>query len=158
MCGIVGIGGNLTPEQMEGAVERMNAALAHRGPDDEGSWTGRNFAFGMRRLSIIDLAAGHQPMWDQRSGTGVVYNGEVYNYRALREEMEKSGSGFNTSSDTEVVLQSLVLKGAEAVHDWNGMFAVASWNSKEKRLLLIRDRMGIKPLYYYWDGSMLLFA
>jgi asparagine synthase (glutamine-hydrolysing) len=140
------------------AIERMNASVAHRGPDDEGSWLGENFAFGMRRLSIIDLPGGRQPMWDERSGIGIVYNGEVYNYRALRGALEKIGIQFRTTSDSEVVLKSLAVKGPAAVHEWNGMFAVASWNSKESKLLLIRDRMGVKPLYYYWNGSILLFA
>jgi len=158
MCGIVGIGGNLGSERMRAAVERMNAAVAHRGPDDKGAWIGENFAFGMSRLSIIDLAAGHQPMWDEASGIGVVYNGEIYNYRELRRPLENRGIQFHTTSDTEVVLKSFAAKGSEAVHDWNGMFALATWNGKKNQLVLIRDRMGIKPLYYYWDGSILLFA
>ena len=158
MCGIVGIGGRLRRDQLLTAVNAMNVAVAHRGPDDEGVWVGENFAFGMRRLSIIDLAGGHQPMWDSRSGIGIVYNGEVYNYKTIRAGLEKCGVSFQTTSDSEVVLKTLALKGADAVHDWNGMFAVAAWNEREKRLLLIRDRIGIKPLYYYWDGSILLFA
>lgn len=158
MCGIVGVGGKLRREQMQTVVERMNSAVAHRGPDDEGSWVGENFAFGMRRLSIIDLATGHQPMWDERSNLGIVYNGEVYNYRTLRIALEKRGISFRTTSDTEVVLKSLALKGPDAVHDWNGMFAVACWNKEENQLVLIRDRMGIKPLYYFWDGSIFIFA
>src|SRR5215467_873172 len=158
MCGIVGIAGCLRSEQLLTAVNAMNVAVAHRGPDDEGAWVGENFAFGMRRLSIIDLAGGHQPMWDSRTGIGIVYNGEVYNYKTIRASLEKSGISFQTTSDSEVVLKTLALKGADAVHDWNGMFAVAAWNDWEKKLLLIRDRIGVKPLYYYWDGSILLFA
>lgn len=158
MCGIVGIAGRLRRERLTAVVDAMNAALSHRGPDDEGTWVGENFAFGMRRLSIIDLAGGHQPMWDNRTGTGIVYNGEVYNYQAIRADLEKSGLRFQTKSDTEVVLESLASKGAAAVHDWNGMFAVAAWNDREKKLLLIRDRIGVKPLYYFWDGTILIFA
>ncbi len=158
MCGIVGIGGNLGRERLWAAVERMNAAVAHRGPDDKGFWIGENFGFGMSRLSIIDLAAGHQPMWDEPSGIGIAYNGEVYNYRELRRLLENSGVHFHTTSDTEVVLKSFAAKGSKAVDDWNGMFALATWNKKQNQLVLIRDRMGIKPLYYYWDGSILLFA
>lgn len=158
MCGIVGIAGRLGKEQLTSVVNAMNAALAHRGPDDEGVWVGDNFAFGMRRLSIIDLTSGHQPMWDHRTGIGIVYNGEIYNYRALRSDLEKAGIPFQTTSDTEVVLKSLALKGVEAVHDWNGMFAVAMWNDRNKKLTLIRDRIGIKPLYYFWDGTTLMFA
>jgi asparagine synthase (glutamine-hydrolysing) len=158
MCGIVGVAGAFSRDRLGAAVDAMNAALVHRGPDDQGAWTGENFAFGMRRLSIIDLPGGRQPMWDTRSGTGVVYNGEVYNYKAIRADLEKAGVAFRTTCDTEVVLQSLVLKGQDAVHDWNGMFAIAAWDDRRKRLLLIRDRIGVKPLYYYWDGSLLLFA
>jgi asparagine synthase (glutamine-hydrolysing) len=136
----------------------MTDAIAHRGPDDEGFWIGENFAFGMRRLSIIDLAGGHQPMWDSRTGIGIVYNGEVYNYKAVRGGLETAGAAFRTTSDTEVVLQSLAMRGRDAVHDWNGMFAVAAWDPRQQKLLLIRDRLGVKPLYYYWDGKILMFA
>jgi asparagine synthase (glutamine-hydrolysing) len=158
MCGIVGIAGHLTTERLATALRAMNAALSHRGPDDEGVWIGEHFAFAMRRLSVIDLVNGHQPMWDSRTGTGIVYNGEVYNYRALRKELERSEVHFHTTSDTEVVLQSLAAKGSAAVNDWNGMFAVAQWNDCSKELLLIRDRIGVKPLYYFWDGTILMFA
>jgi asparagine synthase (glutamine-hydrolysing) len=158
MCGIAGIAGRFGPERLRAEVRAMTAAIAHRGPDDEGIWVGDNFAFGMRRLSIIDLAGGHQPMWDTRTGTGIVYNGELYNYKAIRASLEKSGAQFRTASDTEVVLKSLALYGPDAVDTWNGMFAVASWNDGQKRLLLARDRMGVKPLYYYWDGAVLMFA
>jgi len=158
MCGIVGVAGRFGRDRLAAVVDRMNAAVTHRGPDDEGAWVGENFAFGMRRLSIIDLSGGHQPMWDSKTGTRIVYNGEVYNYRAVRADLEKAGIPFHTASDTEVVLQSLALKGPDAVHDWNGMFAVAAWNDRDKNLLLIRDRVGVKPLYYFWDGSTLLFA
>src|SRR5688500_10342006 len=158
MCGIAGLAGHLSREQLTVAVHAMTGAIEHRGPDDEGAWVGDNFAFGMRRLSIIDLSGGHQPMWDPRTGTGLVYNGEIYNYRALRSELQRDGCEFRTSSDTEVVLASLAAKGAEGVHSWNGMFALAQWDPRRRRLLLMRDRLGVKPLYYYWDGSTLAFA
>jgi asparagine synthase (glutamine-hydrolysing) len=158
MCGIVGLAGRFNKEKLSVAVRAMTEAIEHRGPDDEGVWVGEDFAFGMRRLSIIDLAGGHQPMWDSRTGIGIVYNGEVYNYKAIRAGLEKSGATFQTSSDSEVVLKSLALNGPNAVHDWNGMFAVAAWDDRKKKLLLIRDRMGVKPLYYYWDGATLMFA
>jgi asparagine synthase (glutamine-hydrolysing) len=136
----------------------MNAAIVHRGPDDEGVWAEDGFGFAMRRLSIIDLAGGHQPMWDEHSGLGVVFNGEIYNYRTLREQLLQQGHNFRTNSDTEVVLKTLGGKGLQGIHTWNGMFAVAAWNPKEKKLVLIRDRMGVKPLYYFYDGSTFLFA
>ena len=158
MCGIAGIAGTMSSEQLLKTVKLMTDAMTHRGPDDEGMWAGENFAFGMRRLSIIDLAGGHQPMWDSRTGIGIIYNGEVYNYRAIRADLEKSGITFQTASDSEVVLKSLALKGPSAVHDWNGMFAVAAWNPRDKKLLLIRDRLGVKPVYYYWDGAVFMFA
>src|SRR5262245_49041315 len=145
MCGIVGIAGDYDRQQLMAEIRAMNAAIAHRGPDEEGVWVGEKFAFAMRRLSIIDLAGGQQPMWDRRTGIGIVYKGEVYNYSKLRTGVEAAGIDFQTASDTEVVLKSLALKGPSAVHDWNGMFAVASWNDREKKLVLIRDRVGVKP-------------
>ena len=158
MCGIAGVAGDLNRDRVRAAVEAMIGALAHRGPDDEGSWISDGFGFGMRRLSIIDLAGGHQPMWDSRTGLGLVYNGEVYNYQRIRADLQRDGAVFQTSSDTEVVLHSLARHGVNSVHDWNGMFAVAAWNPSTKKLLLIRDRLGVKPLYYFWDGATLTFA
>ncbi|MGB7210822.1 MAG: asparagine synthase (glutamine-hydrolyzing) [Pyrinomonadaceae bacterium] len=159
MCGIVGIAGDFSREECLSIVGKMNGAIVHRGPDDDGAWAEDGFGFGMRRLSIIDLAGGHQPMWDKPSGMGLVFNGEIYNYKALRQKLDsKSHLNWTTQSDTEVVLQSLVNSGENGIDDWNGMFAAASWDSKQKKLLLIRDRMGVKPLYYFWDGRRLLFA
>jgi asparagine synthase (glutamine-hydrolysing) len=158
MCGIVGVAGEIGRDEALSVVARMNESITHRGPDDEGSWAEDGFGFGMRRLSIIDLAGGHQPMWDARTGLGVVFNGEVYNYRELRERMSRAGETWTTHSDTEVVLKSLAASGLEAVHGWNGMFGVAAYQPRDKALLLIRDRMGVKPLYYFWNGRTLLFA
>src|SRR5687768_3565323 len=158
MCGIVGIAGQLTREEALGVVARMNEAIFHRGPDEGGSWAEDGFGFGMRRLSIIDLAGGHQPMWDERTGLGVVFNGEVYNYQELREGMTRGGETWATHSDTEVVLKSLAASGLDAVQNWNGMFAVAAYDPRDRSLLLIRDRMGVKPLYYFWDGRTFVFA
>jgi asparagine synthase (glutamine-hydrolysing) len=137
----------------------MNDAIIHRGPDDDGVWSEDGFGFGMRRLSIIDLSGGHQPIWDDTFDLGVVFNGEVYNYRSLRDQLDKIEKiHWKTQSDTEVVLRSLSLLGIDAISKWNGMFAVAAWNPKQKELLLVRDRMGVKPVYYYWDGRTFLFA
>lgn len=158
MCGIVGIAGPFSREQCTEILRKMNAAIVHRGPDDEGLWAEDGFGFAMRRLSIIDLAGGHQPMWDDEAGIGVVFNGEVYNYRTLREQLLQQGHQFRTTSDTEVVLKTLVQSGLPGIHTWNGMFAVAAWDRNEKKLVLIRDRMGVKPLYYFYDGTTLLFA
>jgi asparagine synthase (glutamine-hydrolysing) len=158
MCGIVGVAGPYTREQCADILRRMNAAIVHRGPDDEGLWAEDGFGFAMRRLSIIDLATGHQPMWDEPSGLGVVYNGEVFNYRTLRDQLQQQGHRFRTTSDTEVVLKTLASAGPQGIHTWNGMFAMAVWNPTEKKLTLIRDRMGVKPLYYFYDGRTFLFA
>ena len=158
MCGIVGLVGDFSREDCLTVLGKMSDCIVHRGPDDEGNWAEDGFAFGMRRLSIIDLEGGHQPMWEERTGLGVVFNGEIYNYQKLREQLGREGHTFHTRSDTEVVLKTLAMDGLEAVHDWNGMFAVAAWDRHEKRLLLIRDRVGVKPLYYYWDGKTFLFA
>jgi asparagine synthase (glutamine-hydrolysing) len=136
----------------------MMKSIAHRGPDDEGMWAGNGFGLGVRRLSIIDIWGGHQPMSDELSGTIIVYNGELYNYKDIRKELEDKGVLFKTQSDTEVILKSLVQKGLNAVNQWNGMFALAIWDPVRKQLLLIRDRLGIKPIYYAWNGKILLFA
>ena len=158
MCGIVGVAGPLSRERCIEVLRKMNAAIVHRGPDDDGIWAEDGFGFAMRRLSIIDLAGGHQPMWDENAGIGVIFNGEVYNYRTLRDQLQKQGQEFHTTSDTEVVLKTLVESGLLGIDTWNGMFAVAAWNRNEKTLVLIRDRMGVKPLYYFYDGTTFLFA
>src|SRR5829696_859153 len=158
MCGIVGIAGSFSREQCIEILRKMNAAIVHRGPDDDGVWAEDGFGFAMRRLSIIDLAGGRQPMWDEERGLGVVFNGEIYNYQTLREQLRKDGHDFRTTSDTEVVLKTLSSSGLPGIHTWNGMFAVGAWNRNEKKLVLIRDRMGVKPLYYFYDGTTFLFA
>lgn len=156
MCGIVGVVGDFGSDDCLQIVRRMNDALAHRGPDDEGVGVQEGFGFGMRRLSIIDLAGGHQPMWDDDRRFGVVFNGEIYNYRLLRQRIGEAV--FRTQSDTELVLRTLRTQGLDAVHEWNGMFAVAAWDATERKLWLLRDRIGKKPLYYFWDGKTFLFA
>lgn len=159
MCGIVGIAGDLSRDRCLEIVGKMNNAIVHRGPDDDGVWAEDGFGFGMRRLSIIDLAGGHQPMTDDASGIRVVFNGEIYNYKSLRADLEnREHSEWKTQSDTEVVLKGLAADGEAAIQTWNGMFAVAAWDASDKSLILIRDRMGVKPLYYFWDGKTLLFA
>src|SRR5687768_5237631 len=147
MCGIVGIAGSFSREQCVEILLKMNSAIVHRGPDDEGIWAEDGFGFAMRRLSIIDPAGGQQPMWDEGSGLGVIFNGAIYNYTTLREQLLGQGHQFRTNSDTEVVLKTLASIGLTGIHSWNGMFAVAVWDTNEKKLVLIRDRMGVKPLY-----------
>jgi len=136
----------------------MTRRIAHRGPDAEGFWQEQGTALGHRRLSIIDLSdAANQPLEDASGRYVMVYNGEVYNYQQLRSQLQPHYA-FRTQSDTEVVLAAFIQWGAEALQHLNGMFALAIWDRLEQRLLLARDRLGIKPLYYYQHGDKLLFA
>ncbi len=157
MCGIVGVVG---PRQPQVTVLRaMTRALQHRGPDNEGFYRAPGVALGHRRLSIIDLsAAGRQPMRSPDGQVVLVYNGELYNYRELREELEAAGVSFATKTDTEVLLHAYRVWGLQAVERFNGMFAFALWDARTHELHLVRDRFGVKPLYYARVGSELLFA
>ena len=154
MCGIAGAVGGVDA-RVRSAVRSMSDAQAHRGPDADGFFenadpgSGLGVALGHRRLSIIDLrAASNQPMRDPASGCVLIFNGEIYNYRELRAELEGRGSRFATESDTEVLLQAFVQWGAECVGRLRGMFAFAVWDPRTRRLFLARDRVGIKPIYY----------
>jgi asparagine synthase (glutamine-hydrolysing) len=143
-------------------VQRMAATLRHRGPEDEGCWVDahQGVALGHRRLSIIDLSpAGHQPMQSRCGRFILVFNGEIYNFKALRRELEGSGQAFLGHSDTEVMLAAIGQWGLEpALEKFNGMFAFALWDAQERVLQLARDRIGEKPLYYGWAGKTMLFA
>jgi asparagine synthase (glutamine-hydrolysing) len=159
MCGICGIA---TAERgavadVE-AVRRMNARLVHRGPDSDGVFQDSGVALAMRRLSIIDLEHGDQPISNEDGSLTVVQNGEIYNYRELRRELEGRGHRFRTSSDTEVLVHLYEEHGDGFVERLRGMFAIALWDGRERRLLLARDRFGIKPLYYRDAGGTLSFA
>src|SRR3982750_2730162 len=156
MCGILGINFTGRRDDAIDAVERGLSVIAHRGPDDRdvveirGAGFDEHVVFGHQRLSIIDLSeGGHQPMRDPETGNWITYNGEVYNYRELRRELEELGCRFRSSSDTEVLLQSYRVWGKECVQRWRGMFALAIWDDERKELFLVRDRLGIKPLYYW---------
>ena len=162
MCGITGIYGipdrgahDLSAE----VLARMTAEIAHRGPDASGLWTAdAEVMLGHRRLSIIDTQEhSNQPFIHKATGDVIVFNGEVYNYRELREEL-KGDFSFRTESDTEVVLAALQAWGAEALHRFNGMFALAFWSNEKRELLLVRDRMGIKPLYFAETSHGLIFS
>ena len=152
MCGIAGLI-SLNPERRIGA---MLKSIEHRGRDDEGVWTspsvdtgGRRACLGHRRLAIIDTsAAGHQPMLSADGRYALTFNGEIYNYRELRLELEARGARFRTDTDTEVLLAAFVEWGADCLARLNGMFAFAVWDERERTLTLVRDRLGIKPLYY----------
>jgi asparagine synthase (glutamine-hydrolysing) len=166
MCGIAGVWlrGERAESAME-AVERASAALQHRGPDDRGMIevvpvkSGSSIVLGHRRLSIIDLSeAGHQPMYDPETGNWIVYNGEVYNFRELRAELESLGYRFRSECDTEVILLSYREWGPDCVMRWRGMFAAAIWDEPRQELFLVRDRLGVKPLYYSYADGTFLFA
>jgi len=159
MCGIFGI---FTPHTAEipdhDQVDRLTDLLSHRGPDDRGVWQEPGIALGHRRLAIIDPTGSPQPMTSPDSRYVLIYNGEVYNFRELRRELESTGIHFLTIGDTEVVLQSLTLWGTDALVRFNGMFALALYDRREKRLLLARDRLGVKPLLYAEKDGALAFA
>ncbi|AMJ97582.1 asparagine synthetase B [Alteromonas macleodii] len=159
MCGIAGIIKPLNELVTPAHVKAMTDAIEHRGRDGEGVWCEENVGIGHRRLSIIDLSqAGHQPMLCASHRYVLSYNGELYNYQALRTELEGLGFWFRSQSDSEVVLNALVAWGAEAVQRFNGMFAIALWDRQKKELFLARDRYGIKPLYFAHKANQLLFA
>lgn len=165
MCGITGFW-NRQADQPAAALQeiagRMAHTLTHRGPDDAGTWVhaARGIALGHRRLSILDLSPlGHQPMHSASGRFTITYNGEIYNHVELRRELEKLGHVFRGHSDTEVLLAAIHAWGLrEAVTRSIGMFAFAVWDAAENRLSLVRDRLGIKPLYYGWCGATLLFG
>jgi asparagine synthase (glutamine-hydrolysing) len=159
MCGICGQYNFRTGRPaLEPDLRRMASSIAHRGPDDEGCFAEGPVGFGFRRLSIIDLAAGHQPMATADGGVVLVFNGEIFNYRELRAELIAAGRAFRTASDTEVVLQAYAEWGMDFLSRLRGMFGLAVWDGRRKRLVLARDRFGVKGLYYRLDGEGLLFG
>ena len=159
MCGIVGQL-NFDGEPVSAKIlKKMTDAILHRGPDGEGHWIDQNIGLGHRRLAIIDTSsAGHQPMISADHRFVLTYNGEVYNFRELRTELEAKGYEFDSQTDSEVVLYALVEWEEEALLKFNGMFALALWDRKQKTLLLARDRYGIKPLYYFQTYKTCIFA
>jgi len=159
MCGICGIVYTDEARRPDVAVlKRMCGTLVHRGPDDEGQEVRGNAGLGMRRLSIIDLSTGHQPLSNEDGSVSIVFNGEIYNYRELRAELIKQGHRFKTSSDTESIVHGYEAWAEGVCERLNGMFGFALWDSRKKKLLLSRDRLGIKPLYYYQDNEKLVFG
>ncbi len=159
MCGIAGI---LNFDQIPvdlSILGAMTETLSSRGPDDTGYWQESFIAFGHKRLSIIDLSnAGHQPYVDMPSGCFLVYNGEIYNYVELRKELERNGYTFTSKTDTEVLLKSYLFWGKKCLDKFNGMFAFAIWDSKQRKLFAARDRIGIKPFYYLLNDKGFIFA
>ena len=158
MCGIAGIVRWDDAAPSPQVVEAMCDAIRHRGPDDCGVWADQSAAIGMRRLSIIDLSTGHQPISNEDGTIWVVFNGEIYNFEELRAMLERRGHRFRTTSDTETIVHLYEEVGVEAVEHLRGMFAVAVWDTRERQLLLARDRLGIKPLYYAQTGGALVFG
>ena len=157
MCGIAGQIFNNKPVSSD--ILKGIDAIAHRGPDGEGHWIEENIGLGHRRLAIIDTSsAGDQPMISADHRFVLTYNGEVYNFQELRTELKSKGYHFKSQTDSEVVLSALVEWKEEALLKFNGMFALALWDRKEKTLLLARDRYGIKPLYYFKSNSTLLLV
>ncbi len=137
----------------------MHAATYHRGPDDEGFFEQEGISFAHNRLSIIDVSpGGHQPMSSVDGRYTIIFNGEIYNYRELKSELEKMGESFRSSSDTEVLLAAFTKWGEDCLPKLNGIFAFAIWDRDEKKLTLCRDQIGVKPLYYHWDGKRLAFS
>lgn len=159
MCGIVGIV-KLNPQETvdEARLGRMRDVLRHRGPDDEGLWIEGPVGLAMRRLAIVDVLGGRQPMANEDGTVWIVYNGEVYNHRDLRHGLERRGHSYRTRSDTETILHLYEEEGERCVERLRGMFAFALWDRRRKQLLLARDRLGIKPLYYAWTDRELVFA
>lgn len=159
MCGIAGIVYNDTQRPVEKSlIEQMCAVIHHRGPDEWGMWSDGQAGIGMKRLRIIDLAGGSQPIHNADKSIWIVFNGEIYNYRELRDDLEKRGYSFYTSSDTETIVHLYEEFGEECVQYLRGMFAFAIWDLKRKRLFLGRDRLGKKPLHYLHDGEKLIFG
>ncbi|GAF92992.1 unnamed protein product, partial [marine sediment metagenome] len=160
MCGICGKyiyseNGRIERE----IIKNMMDVLVHRGPDDEGMYIHRNIGLGHRRLSILDLSSlGHQPMCNEDKSVWVIFNGEIYNFKDQRSELMNLGHKFISQCDTEVIVHAYEEYGVDCVKHFNGMFAFAIWDTKNKRLLLARDRVGIKPLYYHENSGAVIWA
>jgi asparagine synthase (glutamine-hydrolysing) len=159
MCGICGqYNYQDTRPVVRETIQRMTDTMIHRGPDDEGYFIQGPIGLGFRRLSIIDLEGGHQPMADREESVWVVFNGEIYNFPELKRELEGKGHRFRTLSDTEVILHGYKEWGREVFEHLNGMFGIGLWDVRERRLILARDAMGIKPIYYHFENGSLYFG
>ena len=160
MCGLAGIlcyeGGSTLPGRP--LLQKMIGTLRHRGPDSCGFYADRHVGLAHARLSIIDLAGGDQPMANEDRTLWIVFNGEIFNYIELRNDLQRCGHRFRTSSDTEVILHAFEEWGTESFTRFNGQWAFALWDSRTRRLCLCRDRVGVRPLYYTQQGHRLLFA
>src|SRR3989442_2992444 len=159
MCGICGVYDTRSREPVSRElIERMTCLISHRGPDDSGIYLDGPVGLGFARLSIIDLSGGHQPMSNETGDIQIVFNGEIWNYKALRKELMEKGHQFRTNSDTETIVHAYEEYGVDCIARLNGMFGFAIWDGPRKRLLLARDRAGKKPLYYTSVNGDFLFA
>ena len=159
MCGICGHLNSERDRPMNAALLiRMNQTLQHRGPNDEGFYADGNISMAMRRLSVIDLVGGKQPVTNEDGTVAVTFNGEIYNFKQLRTELIQAGHRFATNSDTEVIVHAYEQWDDDALNHFNGMFAIALWDKRRERLLLARDRMGKKPLYWHHSQEGLLWG
>nr|MBP8726364.1 hypothetical protein [Saprospiraceae bacterium] len=159
MCGLTGIFHLDGRSIQEDVLDRMTDALAHRGPDGRGTCIRQSLGLGHRRLSILDVSSrGAQPMHSGDGRWTIVFNGCIYNFRELRKQLELLGSEFRSGTDTEVIAEGLRHFGPEYFLQFDGMFAIAAWDDREKALYISRDRFGVKPLYYYFDGRLFLFG
>jgi asparagine synthase (glutamine-hydrolysing) len=160
MCGIAGIYNYSTPDRpaQEVTLKNMLCSIVHRGPDEAGIYLGKNIGMGSVRLSIIDISGGQQPIsaWEDRYW--IVFNGEIFNYLEIREELEKTGCNFKTKTDTEVVLQAYAKMGPACLNKFNGQFAISIWDNQKKELFLARDRVGIRPLFYHQQNGTLTYC
>src|SRR5215469_18733653 len=159
MCGICGIFHFDRRQGAErGTLAAMNRQIAHRGPDDEGYYFEANVGLAMRRLSIIDVQSGHQPISNEQENVWIVYNGEIYNHQQLRVDLESRGHHYRTHSDTETIVHLYEEYGTDCVAHLRGMFAFVIWDSRSRTLFGARDRLGIKPFYYRRDRQRFLFG
>ncbi len=158
MCGIAGYVSAAPASDSEAILKRMTDAIAHRGPDDHGYYHDQQCHLGHRRLSIIDVAGGRQPMTNETGSQWIIFNGEIFNHQQIRPQLEQAGHHYQTRCDTETLLHAYEEYGPESVGLYRGMFAYAIWDRQTRRLFCVRDRLGIKPFYYYWDGRIFAFA
>jgi asparagine synthase (glutamine-hydrolysing) len=160
MCGICGVAGDLSHPSFcdDPVLKNMSRALLHRGPDDDGCHIGNGIMLAMRRLSIIDLVSGQQPVTNEDKTLHLIFNGEIYNFRELRDDLQRKGHLFASKSDSEVILHAYEEYSDQFIEHLNGMFAFAIWDEPKRRLLIARDRLGIKPMYYWAGRSSLVFG
>jgi asparagine synthase (glutamine-hydrolysing) len=159
MCGIAGVFALDPSERIDPSLLRkMTDVISRRGPDDEGQYVRENVAIGMRRLSIIDVAGGHQPIPNEDETLWIVFNGEIFNHEPIQQELKQRGHRFRTRSDTETILHLFEEEGPKCLQQLRGMFAIAIWDIRRRSLFIARDRLGIKPLHYYFNGRQLVFG